>query len=312
MHYCTLHQVRLYIKSGSTETSDDELLTVFINQVVRAIDVRCRRRFDIRRETREFDVPQGDISREGILKAEHWVNLWNVTASKHLRRLRLDEDLISVVTLTNGDGNTIASTEYVLLRENRYPKYAIQLNESSNYTWQPDANGNRKQVIDADCLWGFHDRPDDAWVDSLDTVRNDPLTAAGTSLTVVNADGIAGDAVPTRFQVGNMIRIEDEYVFVLEVNTTTDVLTITRGYNGTTAAEHAQSTSIEIYRPMDNIVLATIRGVVWRYRQKDVDVFDKTQILGTGAIIIPSNLPADVLELLPSPKPPQLMENDID
>jgi hypothetical protein len=224
----------------------------------------------------------------------------------------LDEDLLSVETLTNGDDNEITSSDYILLRENRYPKYAIQLKEDSSYVWEADSAGNKKQVISVDGMWGWHHFPNDMWVSSLDTVRDNPLSNSATSLEVSDADGIAGDAVPTRFQAGNMIKIENEFCFVLEVDTDTNLLTISRGYNGTTAAQHAQGTTIYVYRPMENIVLATIRGVVWRYRQKDVDVFDKTQILGTGAIIIPSNLPADVLELLPAPKPPQLSENDVD
>ena len=312
MHYATLHQVRLYIKSLTSETADDELLTTFIRQMVRSIDTRSRRRFDIRQETRLFDVPQVDVSREGITRADQWVNMWSTVPAKNIRNLRLDEDLISVATLTNGDEVEVSSDDYVLLRENRYPKYAIRLTEAASIRWEAASSGNTKQVISVEGLWGYHDRPDDAFVDTLDTVQDDPLTDSATSLTVNDADGIAGDAVPTRFQVGNMIRIEDEYLFTLETDTDTNVLTVTRGYNGTTAAAHVQDTQIDVYRPMDNIVLATIRGVVWRYRQKDVDVFDKTQILGTGVMIIPSNLPADVLELLPAPKPLQLSENDID
>lgn len=64
--------------------------------------------------------------------------------------------------------------------------------------------------------------------------------ALDTSETGV--DVAAGDAV--KFAVGDAIRIDDEIMLVTGVNTTTEVLTVTRGALGSTAATH--STAAEI------------------------------------------------------------------
>lgn len=58
----------------------------------------------------------------------------------------------------------------------------------------------------------------------------------------VGIDVVAGDAV--KFAVGDAIRIDDEIMLVTGVNTSTEVLTVTRGALGSTAATH--NTAAEI------------------------------------------------------------------
>lgn len=309
IHYATLHQVKQYLGILSTETTDDVKLTSFIRQSGRSIDKRCRRRFDVRKETRSFDMPSVKMDRIGTYSIEDLVYQLNAAGELDSRRLRLDDDLLEVVTLTNGDDNEITSGYYVLLPANDYPKFAIRLRDDSDVGWEPSSGGSRQQVIDVSGLWGYHQYygdDDDGWVDTLDTVQDNPLSANATSITVSDADGEASDLEDTRFQKGNLIKVGDEFIFVRATNTTTNVLTVLRGYHGTTAAAHAQNDVVYVFRPWADIVLATIRLCAWRYRQKDVDIFDKANIIGTGISISPSAMPPDVLELLPAPKPPRL------
>jgi len=55
-------------------------------------------------------------------------------------------------------------------------------------------------------------------------------------------DVVAGDAV--KFAVGDAIRIDDEIMLVTDVNTSTEVLTVTRGALGSTAATHLTAAEI--------------------------------------------------------------------
>lgn len=307
IHYATLHQVRQYLGAASTETSDDAKLTTFIRQSVRSIDKRCRRRFDVRRETLSFDVPKARIERLGTYNLEDAIYLLNAAGELSKLALRLDQDLLDVEEVTNGNDVEVTSAQYVLLPNNLYPKHIVKIRDEVGVYWQSEADGGTEQAIDIDGHWGYHPYySDDAWVDTLDEVEDNPLTAAATSLTVNDIDGDAADLQDTRIQVGNMLRIEDEYLYVQAVDTDTNIATVSRGFHGTDAAAHVQNTQVEVYRPWDDIVLATIRLVVWRYRQKDVDVFDKANILGTGIQISPSAMPPDVLEMLPAPKPASL------
>lgn len=60
--------------------------------------------------------------------------------------------------------------------------------------------------------------------------------------TETGVDVVAGDAV--KFAVGDAIRIDDEIMLITAVNTSTEVLTVTRGALGSTAANH--NTAAEI------------------------------------------------------------------
>ena len=68
-------------------------------------------------------------------------------------------------------------------------------------------------------------------------VLNEALDSSETDVTVV-----AGDAV--KFAVGDAIRIDDEIFKVTALDTSTEVLTVTRGALGSTAASHTSGAEI--------------------------------------------------------------------
>lgn len=308
MLYCTLYQLRQYLELETTETADDNLLTRLLKEIHFNIDEWSGRRFDVRYEARSYDYPVKAREPFGVYNADQWISQWNNYVEQQVNgRLRLDDDLLSLTTLTNGDGSTIASTSYVLEPANRYPKFAVQLKRATEVNWQLPTDGHREQIISVAGLWGYHTRYGDrAWISSLDTVQNNPLASGGTSLQVSDADGLSGDGEQQRFQAGQMLRLSDddnyEFVDVLAVDNSTNILTISRAYNGTTARQWIQGTVIDIFRPMENIVRAARRWAKYVYRQKDVDTMDTTSIIGTGVQIVPSMMPPDVKALLPSPR----------
>jgi hypothetical protein len=129
------------------------------------------------------------------------------------------------------------------------------------------------------------------------------MTTSATTFTVSDADGVSEDRDDQRFQAGQLIRIESEYLLVRAVDTNANTLTVKRGANGTTAAIHAGGTAISIYRPMETIEQAALRLATWAYRQKDVNVFERITIIGTSQSVMPGAVPGDVLDLLPAPRP---------
>lgn len=71
-------------------------------------------------------------------------------------------------------------------------------------------------------------------------VTNNPLAVAGTTLNVTTGDGV-------KFRAQDILKIEDELVRVTAV--ATDALTITRGWGGTTDAQHNQNTVVTLVAP---------------------------------------------------------------
>lgn len=132
--YCTLAEAKAYgVPQAGTDATDDSVIEAIIEGVSRDIDAYTGRKFYTRTETRYFDVPSyGDG-----------------------RLLLLDDDLLSVTSLTNGDGTTISSTDYVLLPYNETPKYAIVLKQSFSGSFVADASGNTEKVLAIAGTWGY-------------------------------------------------------------------------------------------------------------------------------------------------------------
>lgn len=75
---------------------------------------------------------------------------------------------------------------------------------------------------------------DDSLLDSVSTI-NEGGTFSNSDTTLTVTDG-------TRFKVGDVIRIDTEHLYVSAVST--NDLTVTRGYAGTTAATHADGSRV--------------------------------------------------------------------
>ena len=111
--YATLAEFKNYKDISSTDADDDGVIEDLLEEASRYIDGETNRTFYPRVETRYFSVPE--------------------TLG---RQLDLDDDLLAITTLTNGDDGTIASTEYNLLPKNKTPYYAIKLKEASTEYWE--------------------------------------------------------------------------------------------------------------------------------------------------------------------------------
>lgn len=304
MDYVTLYQQRLMLGLATDETTDDVLLAGFIRRACLWIDQYKGRRFDPRIETLNHDYPYRKAARLGEYssKAAWMVGELDRVNSHSDRLLRLLDDALEIVAVTNGDGTAISASDYVLEAQGIYPKWGIRLKRSASTNWLPGTSGDVEQVISVQAVWGYHERYGEAWANSQDTVQSNPLTIGGTSLVVTDADGQAADSPEQRFQAGQLLKIDSEYLAVTAVNTTSNTLTVTRAANGSTAAAHVQGTAIYIYRPMWTIQQAALRLATWAYRQKDANVFERITLLGTTQKLTPGALPQDVIDLIGAPR----------
>jgi hypothetical protein len=141
----------------STDATDDGVIENMAEQASRAIDLFTGKWFYGYTQTRYFDVPRS-------------------------RELKLDQYLLAITTLTNGDGAAIANTEYDLLPKNEPPYYIVRLKKVSSISWQYSTTTDDELAISLAGLWGFVDR---AATDPV-SVRYVRATEEACILTVMN------------------------------------------------------------------------------------------------------------------------------
>ena len=252
---------------GVTDTDDDDKLNIIINQASRFIDGPdgAGRVFYPRMETRLYNTPS-------------------------YRTLLVDDDLLEVITITNGDSVELPSTEYLLDPPNVYPKYGIRIKQSSTYYWTVDSDGDSEQVISVLGWWGFRQRYSQrAWKSATTLNEGGVLNASDLTFTVASGPTI---------QEGNIIKIESEIMNVTGVSIN-DITVYKRGDNGSTATTHADTTAIYVWMPEEDIETSAQSVTKSLFRNRfGQDQDGIATITGAGVVITPRDIPKMVLETI--------------
>lgn len=259
----TLDAVKRVRKITSTDTSDDAIIKQLITEATRMVHQYCQREFLPVVATRLYDAVSSRV-------------------------LELDADLLELTTLTNGDTTVIPAGQVVLQPNNTYPKNRIVLKQAAPFFTYTDDPLAALSVLG---VWGYHESYTEAWIDTLDTVQDNPLTAGATSITVADADGLNARGMP-RFEVLQYCKIESEVTQVTAYNTSTNVLTVRRAQLGTTAAAHVKTTAIRSFVPQEDIALAAAQLVGWLYMNKE-SLGRSIQFLD-GAILRENEAPTNI------------------
>lgn len=139
--YCSLTELKAYATISTTDATDDGALEDLIEAASRVIDDVTRRTFYARTETKYYNVPSGQANN---------------------KILYLDDDLLTVTTLTNGSYGTLTTAQYWLLPRNAAAKWAVELRPSSGITWTSDTAGDSQGAITIAGTWGYSSTtPDD-------------------------------------------------------------------------------------------------------------------------------------------------------
>ncbi len=285
--YCTLQGARTQLMVRSGTTTDDQKLADLIEVCSQSIRDYCGRDFNEIAATLYFN---GQVGK------------WNPTLS-----LKKD-DLISVSTLLNGEGSTIAAANYVLLPRGEYPKKGIRLT-AGNYWLAPNDSGTTcptypplmdeayaEDAIAVTGLWGFNRQYSSAWKSSTLTVSG----AHNASTTTLNLSAAAAALI----DVGNVLKIGTEYLLVTGPVVSTSAataLTVTRGYNGSTAAAMAGGETIYVWQMESVIELATRMTVASMYQQRSNAAGDRVTNDPIGGASIGVDIPAKAKKLLGYP-----------
>jgi len=137
MAYIVLAELKDYL--GIVTGEDDALLDLSIDRAVGYIEAQTNRVFEAATATKYY--------------SEFALDPYNS------KMLHLDDDLLTITTLTNGDSSstTITSSDYTLLPRNSTPYHQILLKTNGSSYWQ----------FDTDCwvsvagTWGYSTTPPD-------------------------------------------------------------------------------------------------------------------------------------------------------
>jgi len=129
MAYTTVEEVKAYL--GIANSNDDALLATLVAAAQSDIDEFTGKSFEAKTGTYKYDAIQDVLG----------------------RRLQTRRPLLSVTTLTNGDGVVIPSTEYVLWPSGDGPYYEIVLKRNSGYCWVYD--DSPEEAISVAGSWGY-------------------------------------------------------------------------------------------------------------------------------------------------------------
>ncbi|MDX1993710.1 MAG: hypothetical protein SF029_15080 [bacterium] len=235
---------RLRRRLGLSTTTEDVQLREALEAATRQMERLAGRRFTPRQAVIAHDVLPQEPS-----------------------HLLLRDDLLALTSLTDA-GGAIPLNEALVLPGGDCLGAVIELVGGRTFRWTQTP----RQAISVGGVWGWHDRPSQMWRGSGDTVRSNPFSSSATTLNVTDASAADSEGEAPRFQVGQLLKIEDEYLRVLAVSIVAgadDVLTLQRGVNGTTAAAHAQGVAIAVYQPPADVEQLALAWAGWLYRQPD-------------------------------------------
>lgn len=265
--YITTASFLNWQRSTSVDTSDDGVIGQIIEQTSRMVDNATGRQFYPSYETRLYDIPKVDFTDRDTIQ--------------------LDADLLSLTTLTNGDGTVITSTDYILRSINSPPYWSIKLRDTSSVNWEPSSAGSNEQVISVAGVWGFHGNYSRAWVQA------GTLGAAISSTSTLSATMTAGHTLASQ----QIWKIDNE---ILQGTVSTNTLTFNaRGDNGSTAATHLINAPVYVWQITPSVSGACQLIVDSFYKKRFGETAASVAtITAAGVVLTPSDIPASAWRLL--------------
>lgn len=255
--YATLAEAKAQMEAHNS--TDDVKLLGYIRQVSNRID----RTFMPKRPAPVF-APYIETRSNFRLEGER-VNSWDGT-------FYFGEPLLALTAVTVGTQTPVVGTDVQLYQGEVAPYMTLQLINRCCNSWHrytECAGCSAIPFVTIAGTWGYHVDWGNAWLDTLQTITNiGGINASAISFTVTDVDAANANGITPAFSMGNLIKIDSEYLEVTGTNTTTNTVTVRRGVNGSTAAAHAQSTAAYAFQVEEQIKRATIRQAGFQYAKQ--------------------------------------------
>lgn len=269
MYYCTLDEAKDELKASGT--IDDNKLLRFIRQVSRRID-----KIMGNRAGRPYFAPYLE-ARKFRMDGRH------LDSYRNTLLLRGAPPLLSITSVT-ADGTDVSSVVEGYPQGD--PFFRLIRITSSGDPWASYINSDDPPYAVVTGVWGYHSDYANAWlaVDALAAGQ----AAGDSNLTVADVDGADPYGITPRISVGALLKLDSEFELVTATNTSTNVVTITRGQQGTTAAAHALAADVAVFQVEDPIRRVVARQAALMYAR--IGAFQVETVDGVGAVSYPQDL----------------------
>jgi hypothetical protein len=267
-HYATVDELREVAPDAlrSASTQYNEIFYKLSRILSRWIDNHTRRTFYPETATKYYD---------GDGQTDLWIDdLFSIDSVAYS-----DDDGATYTALTSADYIPMHGEDYNSPKS--YNLLRIDVTGDLN-TWP---RGQKSVRIIGD--WGFTDDRNRMFEDTTDEVEDNPLTAAATTLTLNDVDGVDKWGITPRVSPGQILQIESEFAEVTGTDTATgtNTATIVRGINGSTAAEHAQNTQVDKFMPPEPVKQALIIQAIHQFKRGQAGFGDAEAIPDLGKIM---------------------------
>lgn len=222
----TRDMLRQHLGFALDDAGDDARLTAVIAAASNLIESAARRRFMPGIGERRYDIP---------------------SQNRHI--LNLNEDLLALRSLTNGDGQPIPLGDVLHL-----PGDALQLRAGRSFSYDESP----LQAIRVEAVWGWHDDWARAWADS-ELQLSSELSMISQSCSYTGND--------TGLQVGQLLRLGEEYAWLLAHDAGNQSITLLRGAQGSSTSEQASGTPISVYQVPQAVQSLCVRWAAWLYQE---------------------------------------------
>ena len=229
----TLYELRRHLGLTETDAATDADLRQALQKASHLIETLTQRRYFPYSESRELPVEPANP-----------------------RELILPDDLLQLTSIHRGDGSAVSLD--TIRRVPNHPDLPASLLIATEGTAAFSGGPDDRLIVTG--VWGWHDRWTRAWRDSGETISDNPLAAATTSVSVDDADGIDALTGAPRFQIGQLLRIENENLRLTEIDSANNQLTVLRGVQGSEPENHTRGMRIETFS-----AVPTIRDLCLRY-----------------------------------------------
>ena len=273
--YATLDEAKNENKASSA--TDDTRLFDALRATSRRVDAIFQSR-------RPFFAPLIE-TREWLIEPQH---VWS-----WLRTFYFDDPLLSLTAVVVGSTTLTVGTTVEAWPTLHPPFRKLRLMNSCD-NWYDFCNSDDPVMVTITGQWGWHPDFANAWF-KVDDLQAD-INASVTELTVADVDGLDDLGRSPRLSAGNLIRIGTEFLEITATDTATNIATVRRAVNGSTAAAHVTNDDVEVWETHEPVKRAVIRQANMLYAKRGA--YDGVNISGLSNIVFPSDLMAEFRNIM--------------